>query len=162
MTTFVDGIKSVAMAPINAVKGIFGKISNLFPHSDAKEGPLSTLTLSGKKTMTTFAEGVTLAEDAPANAITKGLEGARVSLQQDALEPVRLGGSTGEEADAGDGSGSAGRDGKVFIVKKLVLQVDVKKIKQLQDLLEIVGELEDKINSGEDPDDDPETDFALA
>lgn len=80
VTTFVDGIKSVAMAPINAVKGIFGKISNLFPHSDAKEGPLSTLTLSGKKTMTTFAEGVTLAEDAPANAITKGLEGARVSL----------------------------------------------------------------------------------
>ena len=162
VTTFVDGIKSVAMAPINAVKGIFGKISNLFPHSDAKEGPLSTLTLSGKKTMTTFAEGVTLAEDAPANAITKGLEGARVSLQQDAPKPVRLGGSTGEDADAGDGSGSAGRDGKVFIVKKLVLQVDVKKIKQLQDLLEIVGELEDKINSGEDPDDDPETDFALA
>ena len=162
VTTFVDGIKSVAMAPINAVKGIFGKISNLFPHSDAKEGPLSTLTLSGKKTMTTFAEGVTLAEDAPANAITRSLEGAKVSLQQEAPKPVRLGGSTGEEADAGDGSGSAGRDGKVFIVKKLVLQVDVKKIKQLQDLLEIVGELEDKINSGEDPDDDPETDFALA
>lgn len=162
VTTFVDGIKSVAMAPINAVKGIFGKISNLFPHSDAKEGPLSTLTLSGKKTMTTFAAGVTLAGDAPVNAITKGLEGARVSLQQDAPKPVRLSDGTGEEADAGDGSGSASRDGKVFIVKKLVLQVDVKKIKQLQDLLEIVGELEDKINSGEDPDEDPETDFALA
>lgn len=162
VTTFVDGIKSVAMAPINAVKGIFGKISNLFPHSDAKEGPLSTLTLSGKKTMTTFAEGVTLAEDAPANAITRSLEGAKVSLQQEAPKPVRLGGGTDEEADAGDGSGSPGRDGKVFIIKKLVLQVDVKKIKQLQDLLEIVGELEDKINSGEDPDDDPETDFALA
>ena len=162
VTTFVDGIKSVAMAPINAVKGIFWKISNLFPHSDAKEGPLSTLTLSGKKTMTTFAEGVTLAEDAPANAITRSLEGAKVSLQQEAPKPVRLGGGTDEEADAGDGSGSPGRDGKVFIIKKLVLQVDVKKIKQLQDLLEIVGELEDKINSGEDPDDDPETDFALA
>ena len=162
VTTFVDGIKSVAMAPINAVKGIFSKISNLFPHSDAKEGPLSTLTLSGKKTMTTFAEGVTLAEDAPANAITRSLEGAKVSLQQEAPKPVRLSGGTDEEADAGDGSGSPGRDGKVFIVKKLVLQVDVKKIKQLQDLLEIVGELEDKINSGEDPDDDPETDFALA
>ena len=68
VTTFVDGIKSVAMAPINAVKGIFGKISNLFPHSDAKEGPLSTLTLSGKKTMTTFAEGVTLAEPGSASS----------------------------------------------------------------------------------------------
>ena len=116
VTTFVDGIKSVAMAPINAVKGIFGKISNLFPHSDAKEGPLSTLTLSGKKTMTTFAEGVTLAEDAPANAITRSLEGAKVSLQQEAPKPVRLGGGTDEEADAGDGSGSPGRDGKVFII----------------------------------------------
>ena len=162
VTTFVDGIKSVAMAPINAVKGIFGKISNLFPHSDAKEGPLSTLTLSGKKTMTTFAEGVTLAEDAPANAITRSLEGAKVSLQQEAPKPVRLGGGTDEEADAGDGSCSPGRDGKVFNIKKLEQQVDDKKIKQLQDLLEIVGELEDKINSGEDPDDDPETDFALA
>ena len=148
VTTFVDGIKSVAMAPINAVKGIFGKISNLFPHSDAKEGPLSTLTLSGKKTMTTFAEGVTLAEDAPANAITRSLEGAKVSLQQEAPKPVRLGGGTDEEADAGDGSGSPGRDGKVFIIKKLVLQVDVKKIKQLQDLLEIVGELEERRGSG--------------
>lgn len=162
VTTFVNGIKSVAMAPINAVKGIFNKISNLFPHSDAKEGPLSTLTLSGKKTMTTFAEGVTMAEDAPANAITRSLKGASVSIQQEAPKPVRLGGDTDEGADAGDGSSSPGRNGKVFIIKKLVLQVDVKKIKQLQDLLEIVGELEDKINSGEDPDDDPETDFALA
>ena len=162
VNTFVDGIKSVAMAPINAVKGIFNKIGNLFPHSDAKEGPLSTLTLSGKKTMTTFAEGVALAEDAPANAITKGLEGAKVSLQQEEVKPVRLGGGSGEEPDAGDSSGTGSGNGKVFIIKKLVLQVDVKKIKQLQDLLEILEEVEDNTNSSEDPDDDPETEYALA
>lgn len=162
VNTFVDGIKSVAMAPINAVKGIFNKIGNLFPHSDAKEGPLSTLTLSGKKTMTTFAEGVALAEDAPANAITKGLEGAKVSLQQEEVKPVRLGGGSGEEPDAGDSSGNGSGNGKVFIIKKLVLQVDAKKIKQLQDLLEILEEVEDKTNSSEDPDDDPETEYALA
>lgn len=162
VNTFVDGIKSVAMAPINAVKGIFDKIGNLFPHSDAKEGPLSTLTLSGKKTMTTFAEGVALAEDAPANAITKGLEGAKVSLQQEEVKPVRLGGGSGEEPDAGDSSGTGSGNGKVFIIKKLVLQVDAKKIKQLQDLLEILEEVEDKTNSSEDPDDDPETEYALA
>lgn len=162
ITTFVDGILSVAMAPINAVKGIFSKIGNLFPHSDAKEGPLSTLTLSGKKTMTTFAEGVALAEDAPANAITKGLDGAKVSLQPESPKPVRLGGSPDEGEASGDGSGSKPNGGKVYIVKKLVLQVDIKKIRQLQDLLEILDELEDKANSSEDPDDDLETDYALA
>ena len=112
--------------------------------------------------MTTFAEGVTLAEDAPPTQSPRvwrepGSASSRMLPSRSAWAA-----STGEEANAGDGGGSAGRDGKVFIVKKLVLQVDVKKIKQLQDLLEIVGELEDKINSGEDPDDDPETDFALA
>lgn len=162
VNTFVDGIKSVAMAPINAVKGIFDKIGNLFPHSDAKEGPLSTLTLSGKKTMTTFAEGVALAEDAPANAIAKGLEGAKVSLQQEAPKPVRLGGGSDEDQNAEGGGTTGTNGGKVYIVKKLVLQVDVKKIKQLQDLLEILDELEDKVNGDEDPDDDPETEFALA
>lgn len=162
VNTFVDGIKSVAMAPVNAVKGIFSKLGNLFPHSDAKEGPLSTLTLSGQRTMTTFAEGVALADDAPANAITKGLERAKVSIQQETPKPVRLGGGSDEKPDAGDRSGSGTNGGKVFIIKKLVLQVDAKKIKQLQDLLEILEEVEDKTNSSEDPDDDPETEFALA
>ncbi len=113
--------------------------------------------------MTTFAEGVTLAEDAPANAITKGSGGARVSLQQDAPKPVRLGGSTGEEADAGDGK-AAPPEGmaKSLSSRSWCCRWMSRRSKQLQDLLEIVGELEDKINSGEDPDDDPETDFALA
>ena len=123
---------------------------------------MSTLTLSGKKTMTTFAEGVALAEDAPANAITKGLDGAKVSLQPESPKPVRLGGSPDEGEASGDGSGSKPNGGKVYIVKKLVLQVDIKKIRQLQDLLEILDELEDKANSSEDPDDDLETDYALA
>ena len=40
--TLVGGIKSVATHPVDAIKGIFQKVRNLLPFSDAKEGPLST------------------------------------------------------------------------------------------------------------------------
>ncbi|CAN2042508.1 membrane hypothetical protein [Candidatus Magnetomoraceae bacterium gMMP-15] len=58
LLTFADGIKSVAMAPVNAVKKAFEWIKNLLPASDAKEGPLSSLTVSGSKIMTTMSQGV--------------------------------------------------------------------------------------------------------
>lgn len=58
INTLVDGIKSVAMAPVNAVKNIFGKVRNLLPFSDAKTGPFSNLTFNGGRIMTTLADGV--------------------------------------------------------------------------------------------------------
>jgi phage-related protein len=58
MTTFAEGIKSMLMAPYEAVSGALQGIRNLLPFSDAKEGPLSQLTLSGTRMMTTLAEGV--------------------------------------------------------------------------------------------------------
>lgn len=58
LMTFVDGIKSMAMAPFNAVCDALQAVRNLLPFSDAKEGPLSTLTLSGSRLMSTIAEGV--------------------------------------------------------------------------------------------------------
>lgn len=56
--TLVDGIKAVAMAPYNAVKGIFDSVRNLLPFSDAKEGPLSSLTSSGESIITTIGDGI--------------------------------------------------------------------------------------------------------
>lgn len=58
LMTFVDGIKSMAMAPFNAVYDALQAVRNLLPFSDAKEGPLSTLTLSGSRLMSTIGEGV--------------------------------------------------------------------------------------------------------
>ena len=54
-STFANGIKSAFTGAVDAVKGGLQKIRNLLPFSDAKEGPLSTLTLSGQRTMTTYA-----------------------------------------------------------------------------------------------------------
>jgi len=145
ITTFVDGIKSVAMAPVNAVKNIFGKVKNLFPHSDAKEGPLSTLTLSGQRTMTTFADGVALAQDAPAKAVEKGFQKVDGTLTREPAKKVKLSGEPQQNQDDGEGSRSGGE--KNVIIQKLLMQVDVKKIKDLQLLLSLLKEVEDYTNA---------------
>jgi len=56
--TLVDGIKSMATAPFDAVKSAFSKVRELLPFSDAHEGPLSNLTHNGGKIVSTMAEGV--------------------------------------------------------------------------------------------------------
>ena len=162
ISTFVNGIKSVATAPINAVKGIFGKIGNLFPHSDAKEGPLSTLTQSGRKTMTTYAHGVKLAEDAPAEAIGKGLGKSKAALTREPTKKIKLSGSKKEEDEDEDKSSSS-NGAKNVIIKKLLMQVDLKQIKDLQKLLKLLGEVEDYTNgNGDEEDDDSDGDLTAA
>lgn len=56
--TLKEGILSAASGLVDSVKGVFQKVRDLLPFSDAKEGPLSTLTLSGSRLMTTLSEGV--------------------------------------------------------------------------------------------------------
>ncbi len=56
--TLKEGILSAASGLVDSVKSVFQKVRNLLPFSDAREGPLSTLTLSGSRLMTTLSEGV--------------------------------------------------------------------------------------------------------
>lgn len=78
LMTFVDGIKSMAMAPFNAVCEALQSVRNLLPFSDAKEGPLSTLTLSGSRLMSTIGEGVM----AGATSLYESVSGALGSVGQ--------------------------------------------------------------------------------
>lgn len=78
LMTFVDGIKSMAMAPFNAVCEALQSVRNLLPFSDAKEGPLSTLTLSGSRLMSTIGEGVM----AGAKSLYESVSGALGSVGQ--------------------------------------------------------------------------------
>ena len=59
LNTLIDGITSAAGGLVDTVKGVFSDIRDMLPFSDAKTGPLSTLTLSGSRLMTTLGEGVT-------------------------------------------------------------------------------------------------------
>ncbi|MCP3942220.1 MAG: phage tail tape measure protein [Desulfobacteraceae bacterium] len=73
---FTGGLKSMIMAPVNFVKSGLSKIRNLLPFSDAKEGPLSTLTLSGVRMMETIAAGVQSA----APGLVKGVSAAMAGV----------------------------------------------------------------------------------
>lgn len=156
VTTFADGIKGAFSSAVDAVKGGLQKIRNLLPFSDAKEGPLSTLTLSGQRTMTTYAHGLTLAQDAPAEAMQKGLASTKATLEREPVKKVKLGGSgEGDTQKADEGSSSSGE--KNVIIEKLLMQVDLKKIKDLQMLLKLLKEVEDYTNAnGGDVSTDPQ------
>lgn len=69
INTLVDGIKSVASAPVDAVKGVLGKVREFLPFSDAKKGPLSELTYSGGAIMTTLSTGVNKQASALADSV---------------------------------------------------------------------------------------------
>lgn len=55
--TLVNGIKAMASYPVEVIKGIFSKVGEYLPHSDADKGPLSTLTASGAAIVDTMAQG---------------------------------------------------------------------------------------------------------
>lgn len=69
---FCAGIKSAVNGPIDAVREGLARIRRMLPFSDAKEGPLSTLTLSGSRLMTTLATGVNAGSPTLQSAVEKG------------------------------------------------------------------------------------------
>ena len=158
ISTFANGIKSAFTGAVDAVKGGLQKIRNLLPFSDAKEGPLSTLTLSGQRTMTTYAHGLELAQDAPAQAMEKGLSGAKATLEREPAKKVSLTDTNGGKEDKQGGGSGEGSSGKQVIIQKLLIPVDLKKIKDLEQLLALLKEAEDyaEANGSEDPEGDPD------
>ncbi|MCL4514154.1 MAG: phage tail tape measure protein [Firmicutes bacterium] len=69
---FVNGIKTVIATPATIIKGGLQGIRNLLPFSDAKEGPLSTLTRSGQAFVTTFQKGAQIQFPSLQDAIAGG------------------------------------------------------------------------------------------
>lgn len=88
----VAGIKSRLMLPVEVVKSGLQKVRNLLPFSDAKEGPLSTLTLSGARMIETLSGGVKSAAPMLRTAAAGALAGvaATVGLDTGAM-PVPAG-----------------------------------------------------------------------
>ncbi len=160
VSTFASGIQSAFTEAVEAVKGGLQRIRNMLPFSDAKEGPLSTLTLSGKRTMTTYAHGLTLAQNAPAEAMEKGLTYTKATLEREPVKKINLKeNAKSQDEHSGRTENSNGNDGKAVIIQKLIMPVDLKKIKDLQMLLSIIKEIEDIKNSNGDEDPDWDLDI---
>lgn len=78
--TLVSGISALAEKPVEALRGILGKVRNLLPFSDAKEGPLSSLTASGRAIPGTLAEGVQAGRGGFVESVTAAAAAARAAL----------------------------------------------------------------------------------
>ena len=86
--TLADGIKSVITMPYDLVKSGLEKVRQLLPFSDAKEGPLSALTLSGTKIMDTLGTGIRAAAPNLHATATGALAGVAVAANLAAAPPA--------------------------------------------------------------------------
>lgn len=88
---FTDGIKSLKNAPKNAAKKLVGKVRNLFPGSDAKEGPLSDISETGPALVETFAQGIESNIGRVERAARTIAEAARGELNTEAAMEIGVG-----------------------------------------------------------------------
>lgn len=150
MTTFTDGIKSALNKPVQAVTKGLQWIRNKLPFSDAKEGPLSQLTLSGRKVLTTFANGIQQEEKLPAEIVNQSFEGMNFDISSKAPKTSK------EKKQERKSSDEGGRTIiKKTTIENLTIPVDLKKLKDIKALLQLIEEIEDFTNSN-GSDEDPE------
>lgn len=77
---FKNGITSAASGVINKVKEVLGNIRKMLPFSDAKIGPLSTLTYSGTQLGETFAKGIMMSQGAIEKAMNTVLPNPTLAI----------------------------------------------------------------------------------
>lgn len=81
--TVVDGIKSMASAPVDAMRSVVGRVRDLLPFSPAKEGPLRDL--HRVKLVETVAESV---QPAPLVDAMAGVAGAAMGALESVPTPM--------------------------------------------------------------------------
>jgi hypothetical protein len=79
MDAWAEGVRSNSALP-EALKGQLNAASALMPHSDAKEGPFSRLTASGRAVITTMAGGIKDAGSGLKDSILTTFQGLTFSI----------------------------------------------------------------------------------
>lgn len=158
LTTFTEGIKGAVSAPVNAVKGALGKIREMLPFSDAHEGPLSQLTLSGRRVFETITSGMIQTKNMPADITEKAFTSVSMAAipdssendfsvsnvaARDEIKKVNLKEITKEKSES---SQSSKEKDNATIIEKLIVQVDINKLKDLPMLFKLLKEIEDYTN----------------
>lgn len=156
MSTFTEGIKAAASKPYEAVKGALGKVRKLLPFSDAKEGPLSTLTLSGRRVFETINTGMNQTADLPAattkDAFAQVQEENNVSAES--LADAFRGSGRNQKPDGGKMSlketvksyFTSSSSERQTIIQKLEMNVNLEQIKDLPLLFKLIDELKESAN----------------
>lgn len=137
ITTFTDGIQSVISKPYEIVKDGLSWVRELLPFSDAHEGPLSQLTLSGRRVFETIGTGMEQSQDIPADMADKAFGDMNLSGGEVKKIPLREilserseSNSTMKEKDSGTN------------IERLNITVDISKLKDLPALFQLLKEIE--------------------
>ncbi|MBA2666055.1 MAG: phage tail tape measure protein [Trueperaceae bacterium] len=83
MEAFAEGIRANEGVILSAVEAVLVKVRDLLPSSDAKRGPLSDLTFSGGRLVTTFAKGA----ENRSGELAKRMEGVFAHARPGAMGP---------------------------------------------------------------------------
>lgn len=155
MSTFTEGIKSAVNKPVEAVKGALAKVRQLLPFSDAKEGPLSQLTLSGKRVFETINTGMEQTAALPAETARASFQ----SISDENSEGSAAMAAAMREENTGRSSSYQGigqsfrsyfksetKTGGGTVIQRLELHVSLDKIKELPLLIKLVEEIKEKTN----------------
>jgi TP901 family phage tail tape measure protein len=159
METLANGIKKTISKPVDMVKGALAKVRKLLPFSDAKEGPLSTLTLSGKRVFETINTGMMKTKHLPAETTKEAFKGIDLnyedttkdndySMKSSKIERVSLK-EISKEREAQYKEEST-KESKKETTQYITLNVDISKIKELPLLVKLLEEIED-FNNGKSP-----------
>lgn len=156
---FAEGIKKFIASPAETFEGALQKIRNMLPFSDAKEGPLDSLTLSGNRVLETLSTGIEQAEDLPSKAVEKSFEEIDLDLSATKLKKSKAAASD-DAAYTEDTIREKNNPSKKTTIQKLEITVDFNKIEKIPKLLALLDELEDYTNTGDSDIDEDDLVFA--
>lgn len=143
MSTFTEGIKSAVNAPVEAVKNGLAKVRELLPFSDAHEGPLSQLTLSGRRVFETIGTGMEQSQDVPAEMADKAFGQMGMDRGKE-VKSLNLREAFSSKSESN--TTTTEREFGTFI-QTLHIALDISKLKDLPLLFALLKEIEDYINS---------------
>ncbi|MEF2965672.1 phage tail tape measure protein [Paenibacillus sp. M1] len=146
ITTFTDGIKSVINKPVEMVKNGLAKVRELLPFSDAHTGPLSQLTLSGRRVFETIGTGMEQSQDIPAEMTDKAF--GQMGLGRDGeVKKINLREAFTEKSESNNTTTE--KESGLYI-HTLNINPDISKMKDLPLLFALLKEIED-YNNGNGP-----------
>lgn len=156
MTTLGEGIKQKLSVPVDAVKGGLAKIRKMLPFSDAKEGPLSTLTLSGKRVFETITTGMNLTKHLPAQVTDEAFSAMDTEAKEhDFSVPDRKAKSIAIKEIFTDSSKekteTVSDNAPVEEHYHIKLDVDLNDIEEIPKLIRLVKEIQEYNNSKRKP-----------
>lgn len=149
METFTEGIRSAVNKPVEAVKGALSRIRQMLPFSDAKEGPLSQLTLSGRRVFETIHTGMSQTASLPADTARDAFQALSDENQEGGAAFARLlsrRAGREETIRAREAYGARSSREAGTVIQRLELHVSLERLKDLPLLFKLIDDIKEKTN----------------